>query len=386
LLYSIEALKKKILHIPNYYPPHIGGIEDMCRSIVLALPEFEHQVLCFNDQKETVKELYEGIKVTRCGVWKKLFSQSVSFSFYRELKKVLKAFDPDFVHFHTPNPLSSVYLLLALPKNKKLILHWHSDIVEQKYLYVLFQLFEKLLLRRAYRIVVTSMAYVQGSKPLRPWGNKIIAIPSTVKESNFRKRDEDENAIAEIKNRYGGKKIIFTFGRHVNYKGLPYLIEAAPLIASDAVIVIAGKGPLTGQLKESVKNRSAIYFTGRLDDDTLRHYLYASYLFAFPSITRNEAYGLAMVEAMYCGLPVVTFTIPGSGVNWVCPNGKTGLEVENRNVQAFAGAINELIHDNDLRTRLGAYAYQRATEFFVIEAIKEKLTALYINDNLINLC
>jgi len=374
-------MKTKILHIPNYYAPHIGGIEDMCRSIILALPEFEHQVICFNDQKKTEKGIVEGINVIRSGVWKKLFSQSVSFSFYRELKNVLKEFDPDFVHLHTPNPLSSVCLLLLLPKNKKLIVHWHSDIVEQKFLYLSYQLFEKLLLKRTYRIVVTSMAYVQGSKPLQPWMNKIIAIPSTVKIDNFRKRIEDEDAIAEIKNKYGGRKIIFTFGRHVNYKGLPYLIEAAPFISSDALIVIAGKGPLTGQLEESAKNRPSIYFTGRLDDDTLRHYLYASSLFAFPSITRNEAYGLAMVEAMYCGLPVVTFTISGSGVNWVCPDGETGLEVENKNVQALAGAINELINNDELRKQLGANAYKRATEFFVIEAIKEKLVTLYDVDS-----
>lgn len=370
----------KILHIPNYYAPHIGGIEDMCRSIVLALPEFEHQVICFNDQTKTVKETFEEIKVTRCGVWKKLFSQSVSFSFFKELRKVLKEFNPDYVHFHTPNPLSSVYLLSLLPKNKKLIVHWHSDIVEQKLLYIFYKFIEKILIRRAHKIVVTSMAYVDGSKPLEHWRKKIIAIPSTVKENNFQKKEDDEKAIAEIKNKYEGKKIVFTFGRHVNYKGLQYLIEAEHLILSDAVIVIAGKGPLTDQLKELAKNQPAIHFTGRLDDDTLRHYLYASYVFAFPSITRNEAYGLAMVEAMYCGLPVVTFTILGSGVNWVCPNEETGIEVENRNVQIFAGAINELIINENLRNQLGANASKRATEFFVIDAIKEKLITLY-SDN-----
>ena len=349
----------------------------MCRSIVLALPEFEHQVLCFNDQKKTVKEIYERINVTRCGVWRKLFSQAISLSYYRELKKVFKEFDPDIVHFHTPNPLGSVYLLLTLPKTKKLIVHWHSDVVEQKLLHIFYHFFEKLLLKRTHKIVVTTMAYVQGSIPLKPWINKVIAIPSVVKENNFRKRTEDDKAIDDIKNNYKGKKIIFTFGRHVTYKGLEYLIEAAPLISSDAVIVITGKGPLTNKLKESAKCYPSIHFTGRLDDDELRSYLYASHLFAFPSITRNEAYGLAMVEAMYCGLPVVTYTIQGSGVNWVCPNGVTGLEVENRNVEALAGAINEIVNNDDLRNQLGANAFKRATELFVIDAIKEKLISLY---------
>ena len=44
-------------------------------------------------------------------------------------------------------------------------------------------------------------------------------------------------------------------------------------------------------------------------------------IFCFPSITRNEAFGIALAEAMYCGKPAVTFTIEGSGVNFVSLDG-----------------------------------------------------------------
>ena len=371
-------MKKKILHIPNYYPPHIGGIEDVCRSIVTVLPEFEHQVICFHDQKQTLKEIVEGILVTRCGVWEKLFSQSVSFSFYKELKKAIKTFDPDMVHFHTPNPLSSVYLLLLLPKKTELIVHWHSDIIEQDFLYGFYRPIENRLLKRANKIVATAPTYLSGSKPLQSRPDTIRIIPNTVNESKLQKQNEDEKAIAEIKQLYDGKKIIFTFGRHVPYKGLKYLIEAAPLISDEeAVIVIAGEGPLSNSLKESAKNLPNIYFIGRLEENILRGYLYAADIFVFPSITRNEAFGIALAEAMYCGLPAVTFTIPNSGVNWLCPDKETGLEAENGNVQLFAGAINTLLKDDILRRRLGANAHNRIKEFFVSEAIKGSLLDLY---------
>ena len=92
----------KILHIPNYYPPHIGGIEDVCRSVISATKdEFHHKVICFHDEKETQKDVFEGIEVVRCGVWRKLFSQSISFSFLKELKKTIQDFAPDIIHFHT---------------------------------------------------------------------------------------------------------------------------------------------------------------------------------------------------------------------------------------------------------------------------------------------
>ena len=45
---------KKILHIPNYYKPHIGGIEQTCHDIVEALAgEYEQKVICFSEDKNT---------------------------------------------------------------------------------------------------------------------------------------------------------------------------------------------------------------------------------------------------------------------------------------------------------------------------------------------
>lgn len=371
-------MKTKILHIPNYYPPHIGGIEGVCYSIVTALPEYEHQIICFNDQKQTVKEVYEGVPITRCGVWRKLFSQSISFSFLKQLKRIFKTFEPDVVHFHTPNPLISVYLLLSIPKNTKLLVHWHSDIIEQNLLYFFYYPIEKLLLHRADKIMATSPAYIGGSKALLPLQEKLTIVPNTVDVNQWNKQAGDDIAIRKIKNQYERKKIIFTCGRHVPYKGLRYMIDAIPLIKENAVVVIAGDGPLTDELKKRAASLTTVHFIGRLPDDELRQYLYASDIYAFPSITRNEAFGVALAEAMYCGLPAVTFTIPASGVNWLCLNGETGLESENGNVQAFADAINHLLTDDDLRKKLGANATLRIKSNFTIEAVKKTLTELYV--------
>jgi glycosyltransferase involved in cell wall biosynthesis len=369
---------KKILHIPNYYPPHIGGIEDVCHSIVSGISGYDHRIICFNDEKTTQRAIYEGVEVIRCGVIKKLFSQSLSLSFFGELKKAFKEFDPDIVHFHTPNPLSSVYLLALIPSKTKLVVHWHSDIIEQDSLYKLYHFFEKRLLKRADKIIATSPTYVSASKPLCTWPDKLQIIPNTVNVEKLHKRPEDDAKIAEIKHLYGGKKIVFAFGRQVPYKGLQFLIDAVPLIRDDVVVVISGIGPLSDKLKK-MSNHPSLCFLNRLDDDELRQYLYASDIFAFPSITRNEAFGIALAEAMYCGLPSVTFTIPGSGVNWLCPDGVTCLESKNGDVRALADAINRLSVDDDLRKQLGKNASERVKNFFVIEAIKEDIIALYEN-------
>ncbi|MDR0732863.1 MAG: glycosyltransferase [Dysgonamonadaceae bacterium] len=367
---------KKILHIPNYYPPHIGGIEDVCRSIATGLPNFHHQVICFNDKKTDEREILEGITVMRCGIIKKLFSQSVSVSFYGHLKKLLAECKPDIIHFHAPNPLGSVYLLNLIPKNTGLIVHWHGDIVEQTFLYALYRPIERKLLQQADKILVTSPTYAAGSKPLSLWKSKLHVVPNTVNIGKLALREGDASAIEKIRERYGGKQIVFTFGRHVPYKGLAHLINAIPDISAECEVVIAGEGSLTERLKK-MSDAPNLHFIGKPDDDELRRYLYASCIFAFPSVTRNEAFGIALAEAMYCGLPAVTFAISGSGVNWVCTDGETGLESDNGDSKAFAEAINRLLNDADLREKLSVNAKERVRKLFVFEEIKADLERIY---------
>ena len=68
---------------------------------------------------------------------------------------------------------------------------------------------------------------------------------------------------------------------------------------------------------------------------------------------------------MYFGLPSITYTIPGSGVNYVSLNGETGLEVPNRDVEAYANAIKELSADKDKRKQFGEKALNRVVEHFL---------------------
>ena len=59
-------------------------------------------------------------------------------------------------------------------------------------------------------------------------------------------------------------------------------------------------------------------------------------VFCFPSVTKNEAFGIALAEGMYFGKPAVTFTIPGSGVNYVNLDGVTGIECKNADCKDYA--------------------------------------------------
>ena len=142
------------------------------------------------------------------------------------------------------------------------------------------------------------------------------------------------------------------------------------------MFVIAGSGPLTeGLIKEC--NSERVYFVGRLSDDELRWHHKAASVFAFPSVTKNEAFGVALAEAMYCKTPAVTFTIEGSGVNWVNLNGITGIEVTNRDVEAYAEAIDKLLRYEPLARKYAEDDHLRAVENFTIPKMMEKMNEVY---------
>ena len=378
---DLEMKNKKILHIPNFYPPHIGGIEDVCHGIISVTSDigFEHQVMCFHDKPFTQVDDYKGIKVTRSGVVRKLFSQAISFSYRKELKAIFREFMPDIVHFHTPNPLASVYLLTTIPAQTKLILHWHSDVVAQSFLYFFYRPIEQMLLRRASKILVTSPTYISGSKALcQQNSEKLLVIPNTITKEKLQLYEDEQNEVEAIKKHYSNQKIVFFFGRHVPYKGLEHLIRGIDQLYPDTVVVIAGHGPLTERLQALAQGTNT-HFVGRLSESQLRIYLHAADVFAFPSVTRNEAFGVALAEAMYCGLPAVTFTIENSGVNWVNIANETGLEVKNGDGEAFVEAINRLLKDDFLREHFGGKAKERASKLFVPEAIVNDIVHLYNN-------
>ncbi len=369
---------KKILQISNYYPPHIGGIEQTAKDIVSSCSKgYQIKTLCFNGDKGTSYDNYNGSDVVRVNIDKMAGSQQLSFSFGKELKKIMNEYKPDIVIFNYPNPFQAHYLKKYLKyKTFKFIIWWHLDITKQKVLAKLFNAQNRFLLNKADKIVATSPNYIEGSKWLAQYRDKCVVIPSCVDELRMKYDEETITKAEELRNKYNGKHICFACGRHVEYKGIKYLVEASKYLSDDYKILIGGKGPLTDELIEEARNDHKIEFLGRISDEDLKAYLLACDVFAFPSITKNEAFGLSLAEALYYGKPSVTFTIDGSGVNYVNLDNVTGLEVPNKDSKAFAESIRKITEDKELYSKLSENAKIRTKELLSFDKFKENVLNL----------
>lgn len=369
----------KILHISKYYFPYVGGTEQVARDICSSFNDdsiIEQKVICFNDSNKSVIDDVGGIQIIRCACFAKLFSQPLSYVYYKKLKNVLDTFKPDLIIFHYPNPLISSILLKLLNKKIKLVLYWHLDITKQKYIGKLFHRQNIELLERANKIVATSPNYIDGSNYLNKYKEKCVVIPNCVSINYDNISKELKERAQEIKDKYKNKFICFTVGRHIPYKGFEYLIEASNYLDNDCVVLIGGKGPLTNKLKEKAKNSKNVELIGFVSGEDLIAYYLACDVITFSSITKNEAFGISLAEGMAFGKPAITFTIPGSGVNYVNLNGITGIECSNKNYKEYADAINLLKTNSELKQKYGVNAKERVKALFTFEKFKENINNL----------
>lgn len=369
---------KRVLHISKYYYPFSGGTEQIARDTVLALKgEYEQKVIAFNDGKEDKVDTVDGIEVMKCGCFAKVSAQSLSTTYKKHLHQIMTGFSPDIVIFHYPNPFVAALLLNELKSCKtKLIVYWHLDIIRQRFLKIFFAPQNRKLLNRADKVIATSPNYIEGSPWLQSVKEKCVVIPNCINVERMKITPAIEKRAEEIRKENKDKTICVAVGRHTEYKGFTYLVQASKLLGDDFHIYITGKGELTEKLHEEAKGDSKITFTGRIDDTELKALLLVCDIFCFPSITKNEAFGLALAEGMYYEKPAVTFTIEGSGVNYVSLNGVTGIEVANRNVEQYVKAVEALGKNNDLRKQYGEAAKKRVEENFLSTQFSENIREL----------
>ncbi|AWA07308.1 MULTISPECIES: glycosyltransferase [Aeromonas] len=363
----------KILHLSKLYPPFKGGIETVAFDLVEETKKYADQVdvLCITETNKSSIEAQDKSVIFRCSSIIHLFSTYLSISYLFKWIKIRNNYDV--VHIHVPNPLAA-FCLFLFPTKSKIVVHWHSDIVKQKFLKKVLSPIHNSLLKRCEFIVATSRRYAKASHELSSHRNKLKVIPIGISSDRL---VVSQTKIEEIVNSCP-KHIILSLGRHVYYKGFEYLIDSAKFLSDDYVILIGGQGELTNALKQRVLSlglEHKVKFIGRISDQDLGSYYRAASVFCLPSIERSEAFGVVQLEAMSQGIPIVSTNIEGSGVGWVNKHGVSGYVVPPKNDKALADAFVHICESRELDEKV---IVNRFETLFSREVMANEFRKIYL--------
>ncbi|MDB4906952.1 MAG: hypothetical protein JWO05_1736 [Gemmatimonadetes bacterium] len=360
----------RVMQVGKFYPPHEGGMEThlqaLCRNLRHAV---DLDVVVSGDGRRSHREVVDGVHLTRAGTWLTVASAPLC----PRMILALRSGRPDLVHLHHPNP-SAFLSYLASGHRGPLVVTYHSDIVAQRTLNLIYEPVVRRVLDRADAIIVSSREYFESSPLLRHYADRTVVIPFGV-ETGFL-ADPDPADVQRIRDQHG-PRIVLTVGRLVYYKGIEFLLDAMPSV--DAKLLVVGQGPLRAQLAAQVARLGVsdrVSFIGRVPQ--VAPYYHAADVFVLASHLRSEAFGLVQLEAMACGLPVVNARI-ASGVPFVSLDGVTGITVPPADSHALAAALNTLLDDAPLRRAMGDAGRRRVADEFSLELMGARTVALYSN-------
>jgi glycosyltransferase involved in cell wall biosynthesis len=289
-----------------------------------------------------------------------------------KLRAILKRERYDVVHFHTSRAHSMAPLARSFGS---------TLIVTRRMDYRPNRVFAPYLFNRAVDGVVAISTGVADS--LAASGvdrQRVTVVHSGVDCERFRPPTSQERADSRrALNISDTDFVISAVGALEQRKGHRYLIEAIGVLAarpasSKVKCFIVGQGSIHKVLQGEIavsRSLERIKLLGRVDDP--REILWASDVFAMPSL--KEGLGVAALEAMASGLPVIASDV--GGLREVVKDDSSGFVVPPANAGAIAAAIGRLAESAELRSQMGAAARARVVENYSIETMAARTLALY---------
>ena len=177
--------------------------------------------------------------------------------------------------------------------------------------------------------------------------------------------------------------ILFT-GRHIQRKGVPYLLRALPAIMArrKVKLIITGDGDRRAEweaLARELRLGDAVQFPGLVSNEELGRLYRSCDVYVLPAIFDDrgdtEGLGVVLIEALQNARPVVASAV--GGIVDVIQHEQTGLLVPEKNPKALAEAILRLLDDPILATRLGENGRAQAQWQFDWERITRETESLY---------
>ena len=350
-----EIIQSGNEHI-HLYPIYFQNQEHIENSLPFNFPCFTthpRSTMAFTNLSEDQLELY--IK-----------------SFDNKIKEVIDIEHPDIIH------AGHIWILpsIAGKYNIPLVITAHgTDLIGYKQS-KRFRHFAENAVDKAKFIITISEENSKLVKEIFPKAqDKTILIPNGYNSNNFYPKSVNKQEFLSSFNIKNYPKIVSFAGKFTSFKGIDLLLKAATIYENDdTATILAGNGELFNDMQKLAKDLKLknIYFIGNQPHDILNNLYNIADVSLVPS--RNEAFGLVVIEALACGTPVIGSN--NGGIPDII-NNQVGLLFEPENYQDLANKIKKVL-DKDIKfdsQNIAEYAKNNYSQ----DNFTKQLTNIYNN-------
>lgn len=344
----------KIVICTPYFYPKIGGTEQYVLTIAGGLVAKGCEVVVItsgSSQSKVVQKHLKGIKIYYLPYQFTLSNTPISFRWSKQIKEIIEEEKPNVVNAHSPVPFMADVALRVTGQTPVLFTYHAGSMHKNKLLPdLIIDTYEKFILPKSLaRATEVATSYPTFIEKITHGTKKVNHVTPGIDTSLFKPKKSIHKQYDVL---YVGR-----IERSSAWKGIGTLLKALANLADEMPSIKAcfvGDGDAVDDFKEisnALKIRNNVSFIGRKDSDELPDIYNSSKLLVLPSESESESFGIVLIEAMACGIPVIGSRI--GGIPNVISNGENGFLVNPKDASHLAQVIKQLVSDPLLANSLG---------------------------------
>lgn len=360
-----------ILHVySTYYPQSYGGVESFihflrelseAKGLETTLISTSLSEKCTDHEDPHIITFQSSFTIRSC---------IISSSFLKNFGDIINSPKYDLVHLHFPWPTAEL-ALLATKSKKPVLVTYHSDIVRQKLLLFFYRPLLVKFLEKVDRIVCTSENYLNSSKFLANVKQKCDVVPINLNERDY--PNFTPAKLESLQTVYGRKFFLF-IGSPRTYKGINNLLEAA--VKTQFRLIIAGTSIEDDMKFGKYRNAENIQFLGKVSQEVKLSLLQLCHAVILPSTSRNEAFGISLLEGLRYGKPLISTDLH-TGTSEVNKHMVSGLVIKPRSIDEICDAMSQIMSDDELYFKLSTGAVKHYKDKFSHNQMINRYAQIY---------
>jgi glycosyltransferase involved in cell wall biosynthesis len=341
----------KLLLATPYFYPHTGGLEQYAEHIATGLAARGWEVHVVTSGPATSTSRHRGLTIHRLATAGRIANTPFGRHWSRQIQQLIQELQPDIINAHAPVPTMALATERAIARTAAhttrrtpFVITYHAGSMKKHRLLpdALIWGYEQHLLPRLLgrsQHIICASDFVR-EQFLAPWQHKSTTITPGVDTELFQPGPTAADP----------KQIIFVGDFRDPRKGLSHLLGAMHLLPHLTLRVVGPGQP---------QPQAGVSYAGVAGRAQLARELQSSSLLVLPSVSQAESFGMVLLEAMACGLPVIGSRI--GGIPYVISEARDGLLVPPANAPALAAAIQTVQTNPTTAHALGRAGRHKAT-------------------------